>query len=154
MSVSSILAFVVAGVAAKNRRADRPEKKRVAELEAKVAELEDAIATANAQARRDQELIDTWRERALSRWVPAVAPPLVQQQHAAAMQQAQAMQQQLLGQQALTAYNNQLAAQNVHNLGAQALGQAMGLLGAQNLIGAELWCNCVPARHDLFLRGE
>ena len=139
MSVSSILAFVVAGVAAKNRRADRPDKKRIAELEVKIAELEDAIATANVQARRDQELIDIWRERALA------PPPQIAQQQAAQMLQAQAYAQQMNFQNA--AYQNQGLAQ----LGQQA---PLGLLGAQTLIDRELWCNCVPARHDMFLRGE
>ena len=144
MSVSSILALFVGAIAVKNRRADRQEEKRTAELEARIAELEDAIATANVQARRDQELIDIWRERALGR------PPQVALQQAAAQMQAQ---------QALLAQYDQQQVQNFYNQGAQQyqnqqLGQAIGLLGAQTLIDAELFCNCVPARHDMFLRGR
>ena len=158
MSISSILAFVLAGVAAKTKsvRVAKRSEDRVAELWAehlhaenvelkrRVAELEDAIATANVQARRDQELIDIWRERALGR------PPQVALQQAAAQMQAQ---------QALLAQYDQQQVQNFYNQGAQQyqnqqLGQAIGLLGAQTLIDAELFCNCVPARHDMFLRGR
>jgi len=152
MSVSSILALFVGAIAVKNRRADRQEEKRTAELEARIAELEDAIASANAQARRDQELIDIWRERALHAEAPIGAlvpagpdfrPPQIAQQQAAQML-AQAYAQQMNFQ---NAYQNQGLAQ----LGQQA---PLGLLGAQTLIDRELWCNCVPARHDMFLRGE
>jgi cell division protein FtsB len=150
MSISSVLAFVLAGVAAKAKSVQvaRRSEDRVAELWAehlhaenvelkrRVAELEDAIATANVQARRDQELIDIWRERALGR------PPQVALQQAAAQMQAAQMQ----AQQNILAQHN--AQQN------QQLGQAVGLLGAQTLIDAELFCNCVPARHDMFLRGR
>jgi hypothetical protein len=165
MSVSSILAFVLAGVAAKNRRADRQDENRQelialrvdnADLRRRVAELEDAVAAANVQARRDQDLIDVWRARAaaadeahtqlLARHPRPPAgfgqlPQAAQMQAAAAQMQAQLAQH---------AQNAQLAQYNQ----AQALGQVVGLAGAQSLINAELWCNCVPARHDLFLKGE
>ena len=154
MSISSVLAFVLAGVAAKAKsvRVAKRSEDRTRALEARIAELEDAIATANVQARRDQELIDIWRERALGR------PPQVALQQAAAQMQAAQMQAQ---QNMLAQYNAQAAmnAQNFYNQGAQQyqnqqLGQAVGLLGAQTLIDAELFCNCVPARHDMFLRGR
>ena len=148
MSVSSILAFVLAGVAAKRRigNDDVGAKKRIAELEARVAELEDDIARANELARRDQELIDMWRERALANVPAVIAAP--QQNWQLAQQQCALLQQQAALQQAQ--YNAQ------HAMNAQSAYQGlagMGLLGAQNL-NAELWCNCVPARHDMFLRGE
>ena len=150
MSVSSLLALVVAGAAAFKGKRDRPEESprrpSYAELKARVAALEDAIASANSQARRDQELIDLWRERALFAEAPMGAVAARQQQMAQGVQQALAAQQHAMAQ-----YNQQQAMQNYQN---QGLGQAMGLLGAQSLINAELWCNCVPARHDLFLRGE
>jgi hypothetical protein len=157
MSVTSILAFVLAGVAARAKSAQvaRPSEDRTRELEARVAELEDAIATANVQARRDQELIDIWRERAagpppgfgaLQPAGPDFRPPQIALQQAAQQLQAQAQMQYAQMQQAQ--YSNYQ-----QGLG-QGLGQAMGLLGAQNLINAELWCNCVPARHDMLLRGE
>jgi hypothetical protein len=158
MSISSVLAFVLAGVAAKAKsvqvarrsefKAERDRQyEENAALIVRIAELEDAIATANAQARRDQELIDIWRERALGR------PPQIALQQAAAQMQAQ--------QNMLAQHNAQAAmnAQNFYNQGAQQyqnqqLGQAVGLLGAQSLIDAELFCNCVPARHDMLLRGR
>jgi hypothetical protein len=165
MSVSSILAFVLAGVAAKNRRADRQDEKQGAELIAlridnadlrrRVEELEDDGARANVQYRRDQELIDTWRERALS--IPAVRPEwqrpagpdfrpphIALQQDAAVLQQYAAVQQAQANQAQLAQY---AAQQNAQNYG---LGGAMGLLGAQNLIDAELWCNCVPSRSQVW----
>lgn len=130
MSVSSILALL-ASVAV------RPKSVQVArrseELEARIAELEDDIARANVQARRDQELIDIWRERALSPigGIPDAAfrPPhlrnaAVALQHQAAMQQAQC---------------NQLA---------------QHLLGAQTLIDTELWCNCVPSRAQVWANSD
>jgi len=162
MSVSSVLAFVLAGVAAKAKSVQVARRsERIAELEAerdrqyeenaalivRIAELEGDVARANIQYRRDQELIDIWRERALGR------PPQVALQQAAAQMQAQ--------QNMLAQHNAQAAmnTQNFYNQGAQQyqnqqLGQAVGLLGAQSLIDAELFCNCVPARHDMFLRGR
>jgi len=145
MSVSSILALFVGAIAVKNRRADRQEEKRTAELEARIAELEDAIATANVQARRDQELIDIWRERALA------PPPQIAQQQAAQMLQAQAQLHQAQYAQQMNFQNAAYQNQGLAQLGQQA---PLGLLGAQTLIDRELWCNCVPARHDMFLRGE
>ena len=153
MSVSSILAFVLLGARASTGPGDRPEEKpnrpSYAELKRRVAELEDDVARANVQARLDQELIDLWRERALAN-VPAViaAPQIAQQQ--AQMLQAQAYHQQ-------AQYNAQQAL-NAQNLfyaqapfGQAQLGQAqpMGLLGAQQ-IDAELWCNCVPSRSQVW----
>ena len=164
MSVSSILAFVLLGARASTGPGDRPEEKpnrpSYAELKRRVAELEDDVARANVQARLDQELIDLWRERALAN-VPAViaAPQIAQQQ--AQMLQAQAYQQQAYQQQALhnqgLAHHNAQLAMNAQNFYAQApfgqaqLGQAqpMGLLGAQQ-IDAELWCNCVPSRSQVW----
>ena len=140
MSVLSALAlFLTTGAAVANPRVEEPggraggqDDKRIAELEARVAELEDAIATANAHARRDQELIDLWRERALAAIPgPQAAPQILlhqmaQAQNAAAAQLAQNPQAQ-------------------QNQGAQAI----GLLGAQ-MIDAELYCNCVPSRSQVW----
>jgi uncharacterized coiled-coil protein SlyX len=148
MTVLTTMALMVTAIA-KNLRADRQDEKRIAKLEARIAELEDAIATANAQARRDQELIDLWRERALAtpaRQVVEFRPPQsALHQQAAGLQAAQAHLQQMANQAQTAQY--------------QAMQQAMvfrqgAMLGAQGLIDAELWCNCVPARHDMFLRGE
>jgi hypothetical protein len=160
MSIASILAFVLAGAAktksvrVARRSEDKTDPRFIAgydaglndgrlEAKARIAELEDALAVANAQARRDQELIDLWRERALG--------PTLQAQAQAQMQAAAQMAQ----------YDQQ-AALNAQNYNAQQYYQ-QGLLGAQqyqqdllgaqglNLIDAKLGCNCVPARHDMFL---
>jgi hypothetical protein len=183
MSVSSILAFVIAGVAAKVKSVQvaRRSEDRIAELEgerdrqyeanagliARIAELEGDVHRANVQFRRDQGLIDMWRERALSipaavrpEWQrpagppagfgqlqpagPDFRPPQIALQQAALQMQAQAQQVQLAQYQGLQNYQ---AAQN-------AMVYGNSLLGAQSLVDAELWCNCVPARHDMFLRGE
>ena len=143
MSVLSALAlFLTTGAAVANPRVEEPggraggqDDKRIAELEARVAELEDAIATANAHARRDQELLDLWRERALAAIPgPPAAPQILLHQMAQA-QNAAAIQQQ-----------NAANAQAQQN---QGLAQAMGLLGAQ-MIDAELYCNCVPSRSQVW----
>ena len=138
MSVLSALAlFLTTGAAVANPRVEQPggraggqDDKRIAELEARVAELEDAIATANAHARRDQELIDLWRERALAA-IPGppagfgqAAPQIALHHAAAAMQQQQ-------------------------NAAQYAQYQGLGLLGAQ-MIDAELYCNCVPSRSQVW----
>ena len=174
MSVSSILAFVLAGVAAKAKSVQvaRPSKdRRIAELEARVAELEADIATANELARRDQELIDMWRERALAN-VPAVIaapqpagpdfrPPqiaqmlqaqaLLQQAQLAQYQQNQGLAQQYNAQQAMNAQNFYVDRGHSHGLLGDAI--PMGLLGAQNL-NAELFCNCVPSRSQVWAASD
>ena len=162
MSVLSALAlFLTAGAAAASRRAGgqddnspsrdgRPSErpKRIAELEARVAELEDAIATANAHARRDQELIDLWRERALAAIPgPQAAPQILLHQMAQAQNAAAA---QLVQYDHQAQYHQAQQAQQVqYHQAQQRLGQAMGLLGAQ-MIDAELYCNCVPSRSQVW----
>ena len=141
MSVSSILAFVLAGVAAKTSRADRQDEKQ-RELIALRIDNSDLRRELD-QAREDYDALrreNAAQARALSGARRGFGQhPL--QQHELALQQSQVAQAQLAQYQ-----NYQAAAQN------QGLGQAMGLLGAQNLIDTELWCNCVPARHDMLLR--
>jgi hypothetical protein len=163
MSVSSILGLVFLGTKAftgpRDKAEERPTRTRYSELviengelKARVAELEEAIGAANELARRDQELIDMWRERAIANVPAVIAPSLVERQSRAALQQAQAAQQ---AQQA----NAQLAQQYFQ---AAQQGLQSGLLGqgfqaqaqaqARSVMDAEFWCNCVPARHDM-LRG-
>jgi hypothetical protein len=150
MSISSLFAFVLAGAAVKNR-ADRREANRIAELEARIGELEDAIATANAHARRDQELIDLWRERALAAipGPPPQAAPQIPLRQAAAQQAQAALQQQYA---AAAMQQNALAQQQQQNALAQANYQNLGLagLGAQGLIDAQFFCNCVPSRSQVW----
>jgi hypothetical protein len=172
MSVSSILAFVLAGVAAKKSRADRQDENRQelialridnADLRRRVEELEGDVARANVQARRDQELIDAWRERALAIIPPLqpagpdFRPPQFALQQDAALQQMQ-LAQSLAQSQSLAQYSQQaqynaqqaMAAQNFYGQGLAN----MGLLGAQNLIDAELWCNCVPSRSQVWATSD
>lgn len=163
MSVSSILAFVLAGVAAKKARADRPAAKSPtyaelvfdnADLRRRLEELEDDVARANVQYRRDQELIDLWRARALTPpggWAaqvpagPDFRPIALQQQHAAQLQQfAHQTNQGLLAQ-----MNAQQAQQAAQMLGMQKNRLAQGLLGSQQL-DPGLWCNCVPSRSQVW----
>jgi hypothetical protein len=192
MSVSSILAFVLLGARAftgpRDKANESPKRASYAELKAelsdvkgerdrqyeenagliaRIAELEDDVARANVQFRRDQDLIDIWRARALYAEAPAGAivpagpdyrpQSLVEQQSRAALQrQADRMQQMQQAQEAQLAQYAQLSAaqynaqqaMNAQNFyGGQGLGQ--GLLGAQNL-DAGLWCNCVPSRSQVW----
>jgi hypothetical protein len=184
MSVSSILAFVLLGARAFTGPRDRADEKptrpsyaelkaRCAELEgerdrqyeanagfiARIAELEGDVHRANVQFRRDQDLIDVWRTRALYAEAPQGAlvpagpdfrPPQIAQQQA----QAQALQQQAYANQGLAQYNNAQQAMNAQNY-AHGLGLgAMGLLGAQSLIDAELFCNCVPSRSQVWATSD
>lgn len=167
MSVSSILAFVLAGVAAKAKSVQVARRsERIAELESerdrqyeanaalimRIAELEGDVHRANIQFRRDQELIDMWRERSagapLGALVPALPfrPPHIAQ---AQMQQAQAAMQQAqyqgLQNQGLAQHNAQQSYANV---------APMGLLGVQSLIDTELWCNCVPSRSQVWATSD
>jgi hypothetical protein len=164
MSISSILAFVLLGTAPFKGPRDRADEKptrpsykelkaELGEARARIAELEGDVHRANIQFRRDQDLIDMWRTRALHAEGPApiatqpagpdFRPPHIAQAQAA-MQQAQ--QAQLAQYQGLAQHNAQ---QNYAN----GLG-AMGLLGAQTLIDAELWCNCVPSRSQVWATSD
>lgn len=164
MSVSSILAFVLAGAAVKNRSVAGQDENRQelialrvdnADLRRRVEELEGDLARANIQYRRDQELIDLWRARALAN-IPA--PQIGLQQAAHALQgQTPYGQQALMNQQyaqMMESAQNMQPAQSVQNHGlaqqmqAQAL-QNGQLLGAQ-AINPELWCNCVPSRAQVW----
>lgn len=183
MSISSILAFVIAGAAAFKGKRDRAEesptrksyKALLAELSeargeaerqyeanagliARIAELESDVHRANVQFRRDQDLIDVWRTRALFAEAPPGAirpagpdfrPPQIAQQQSQ-MLQAQALQQQAYANQANQGLAQQYNAQQNY---ANGLG-AMGLLGAQSLIDAELFCNCVPSRSQVWATSD
>lgn len=119
----------------------------LAEAKARIAELEGDVHRANVQYRRDQELIEIWRVRALFAEGAAQPPQgFGQQPPRVAMQQA-ALQMQAQGQ--LNAlYNNGLAQQNAHQ--AQLAQYHNHALGAQSLIDTELWCNCVPSRSQVW----
>ena len=96
-----------------------------------------ARAIADLEAQRDElrRERDDWRARAeawRARAITDIPPTQELQWYAAAQQLAQQMAQQ-----------NQLAAMQTpqYLLGAQALNPSM-------------FCNCVPARHDMFLTGN
>ena len=99
---------------------------------------------------------DMWRERALEAEDRAIVtvdapqpagpdfrPPELAQWQEAQWRQAQAQSLQ-------NAANAQLAQSQVWAQ-QQGLGQMGYLLGAQSLLMSGEWCNCVPARHDMFL---
>lgn len=150
MSVLTTLALVAATAAAKIRLADPADKKRIAELEGELAGLKIDLADARRDldaARREAEFhraeADMWAQRAyqalhslpyqaaLQPAGPDFRPPDT------ALRQTQAAQ---------LAQYQQMAAMQAQNLNRQAL-------GAQNFFSQE-YCNCVPARHDMFLRGH
>jgi hypothetical protein len=172
MSVSSILAFVLAGAAAKAKSVQvaRPSEdivgravmkemaRELREAKARIADLEDDIARANVQYRRDQELIDLWRERALVN-VPALPQPagpdfrpphIAQMQAQAALQQMQARHENQVSQNLLAQYNAQqqgLAQMQMAAQNAMVYGQGL-MHGAQAI--NDLWCNCVPSRAQVW----
>ena len=134
MSVLTTMALMVTAIA-KNLRADRQDD-RVAELEAQIAKIAD-----------DR---DMWRERALERI--EARPPQPAGPDFRPPQQAQGINPywqlgQLAQQNAQLAQQQQLAAMQQNYLN-------QGLLGAQGLQMPGEWCNCVPARHDMFLSGN
>jgi hypothetical protein len=142
---ATILAFV--GVAVRARPAREPD------LEAEVARLlienERAagrimrleVALCDAQNRRDAAEVALEQERARQaqerRWE---AERLMTQAHF-----AQAQQEALAGLQQNGLY--QVMQQ-------EGMLQNQSLLGAQNLGLGEAWCNCVPSRASLLLRGR
>jgi hypothetical protein len=112
MSVLSTLALLVAAASARIKpKPDKTDPRFLAGYDAglkdgrlEIAELKADIATLNAQARRDQELIDLWRERALA--AMGINPFYSQQ----------ALAQQALAQQAMAmenCYNQQALALRV-----------------------------------------
>jgi len=140
MSVLTTMALMVTAIA-KNLRADRQDD-RVAELEAQIAKIAD-----------DR---DMWRERALGSIEarppqpagPDFRPPQQAQAQLAQWQQAQGL--------AMAQYAQQQAQHYQQNLGAMQQQNYLNqrLLGAQGLQMPGEWCNCVPARHDMFLSGN
>lgn len=158
MSVLSTLALLVTTAAVKlkpSREAEDPAR-AIAELEAQRDEFRRERDDWRARA-------EAWRERALERIEarppqaagPDFRPPQLAQAQLAQWQQAQGINPyyaaQQLGQQAQQnaqlAQQQQLAAMQQNYLN-------QGLLGAQGLQMPGEWCNCVPARHDMFLSGN
>ena len=128
MSLMSLLLALSPPLAARFK----PKPNREAELKARIAQLEIALAIAAVDTSALSRERDVWRDRAYEA-VPARAIPLRNQQvaqHISLLAQYQAQQ----------AQQSQIPPQY--------------LLGAQNLNAPnEMVCNCVPARHDLLLLG-
>ena len=145
MSVLTTMALMVTAIA-KNLRADRQDD-RVAELEAQIAKIAD-----------DR---DMWRERAseaLRRAHDAPHHPQPAGPDFRPPQQAQGINPyyaaQQLGQLGQLAQQNAQLAQQQQLAAMQQNYLNQGLLGAQGLQMPAEWCNCVPARHDMFLSGN
>ena len=141
MSVLTTLALMTSAVVAKLREVD-PRDAKIAKLKAKVDDLERQLADVERNRDTWREMAEAWRQRTYQ-LVEARRP----EQQQAQLLQAQAHHQQMqaaLAQQAQQApYFNSLG-QNQANL----LGQV-----EQVFQSFEQFCNCVPARHDLFTRG-
>ena len=105
-----------------------------------------AIAELEAQIAKIAEDRDMWRDRALMAEAPRPAGPDFRPTEVARAQELQwmAQAQQNAMQNAQLAYQ-----QGLGTIG--QLAQHQGLLGAQALQMPGEWCNCVPARHDMFL---
>ena len=136
MSLTTILLAFAPGIAA---RIKRPEINTDVEHTRRVAELEGQIA-------KIAEDRDMWRDRALMAEAPRPAGPDFRPTEVARAQELQwmAQAQQNAMQNAQLAYQ-----QGLGTIG--QLAQHQGLLGAQALQMPGEWCNCVPARHDMFL---
>lgn len=153
MSALSLFALLVAPLALKPKKPDVEPAELILNLRRELADL---------RRERDQALSDLAFERRANErasrvalevlsggfQVPAPQPPAgfgQAPEYAALQQAAAAMQSQAMAQ------HQAMQAQNFYNQGAlSGLGQAMGLLGAQNLIDTELWCNCVPSRAQVW----
>jgi hypothetical protein len=89
--------------------------------------------------------------------VPQPAGPDFRPPNVAALQQHAALQQIQMQQaqqnQSLAQYSQQ-AQYNAQQMNAQNFYQHNALLGAQNLIDAELWCNCVPSRSQVWATSD
>lgn len=146
---------LVPPLAARFKRHDEVARLRAELADAQLRpEREDpARAIADLEAQRDElrrerddwrARAEAWRERALVN-IPAQQPagPDFQRAQWAQAQQQIAQQAQIYPQ---MAQQGPLAAVGMLN-------QANQMLGAQNLSSLnDMFCNCVPARHDLFVR--
>lgn len=123
----SVLFGLVAAVAAKLAPRDVEITRLQAEIDALKRQRDEARA--QCQILEDEITIERrWRRH----WQSLVESPSQQMQAQAQLQQIMAMQ---------AAAQNQVAQfQNI------------GMLGAQNLNLGYEWCNCVPARHDMFVK--
>jgi methylphosphotriester-DNA--protein-cysteine methyltransferase len=127
MSILSTLALVATAIAIR-----KPEPQRIEELEAQLENLQARLDVALEDAHRQ------WEENQRLRALEVIDQRLQQMANAVMQQQYAAMQAQAA--QSFYAGNPFQQTQNQ-------------MLGMQN-IGFDHFCNCVPARHDMFLRGQ
>jgi hypothetical protein len=154
MSLASLILALAPAIAAKVK-----SKPDLALIEWREALIEWREAAKHWKAAFDQaaaELAEARAELAVSRAAyDRLQREAQYRMHAAPLNAAYAA----LGQNAMLAQQGQAMAQQGQSQQAAFYGQGLaqmnqGLLGAQNL-DAGHWhdCNCVPARHDMFLRG-
>ena len=131
MSLISLLLALSPPLAARFKKPDETDR-----LKAELAKAKEDIT----ELRRER---DMWRGRAYEA-VPPRDMQNAQYQQAMAIAQYQAAMQQ----------SPSLALQNAQ-MAQQSQNSPQYLLGAQNLnvLNPEMFCNCVPARHDLLLLG-
>jgi hypothetical protein len=125
MSILSTLALMVSGFVAKTRQID-PRDTEIAELKAKIDDLNRQLNSVRDDRDGWMRMAEAWRARYYGQ-------DSAMQQIAQAQQQAQQLMD--YGQQA-AAYQGQLGQLQTQQLQSQ---QFRG------------FCNCVPARHDMFL---
>jgi hypothetical protein len=149
--ISTFLAFAT-GIAAKiSYPKDDPRDRKIRALEAQVddlkREMDDHIASITRQRDDCLAIAESWRRRFFDA-VPPTEEELRQRQ------QTRQMQMQMLAQVQLM--HVQLAQQNMNAQNAQSayhhgpLGGLGQMNEAQALLDVERFCNCVPARHDMF----
>jgi hypothetical protein len=158
MSILTTLALMTGAVVAKLRMPDADVEvevevtrlqARVDELDRQLTNLERDLATTRIEADRWRALVERYQGRAEQQLPagPDFGPHYIteemrlrlQAQHQTRELQAMAQAQAQQDQAQLAQYNQGLAAVNY------PIAQAQGLLGAY-----EGFCNCVPARHDMF----
>jgi regulator of replication initiation timing len=158
MSLTTLLLALAPAII---RARPQPEKsKREVELEALVARREDEIEGLKVELervlRRNEELV-VERDSARRRLDEAYATASIDRRlngHARPAREAEALAYQGLAAEQYQGLQNQLnAAQYNAQQAMNAQNLAAGLLGAQMADGMLEFCNCVPARHDMFLRG-
>jgi chromosome segregation ATPase len=125
MSILSTLALMVSGFVAKTRQVD-PRDTEIAELKAKIDDLNRQLNSVRDDRDGWMRMAEAWRGRYYGQ-------DSAMQQVAQAQQQAQQLMD--YGQQA-AAYQGQLGQLQTQQLQDQRFGG---------------FCNCVPARHDMFL---
>lgn len=139
MSIFSAVAAFLAVVARPAFRVEPdPDNARIVALEAELDDLKRDLGEARAQRDRWETLAIGWQRRYEQAINPVVAREI------AAQEVAQRQMNQLMQAQMAQSQNAQMA--QYHQAQMMGMQNQVGLLGA-----FEGFCNCVPARHDMFL---